>query len=405
MKYDPFAPHLARRIATLLLVVGLLLPMACPAFVVRTTEGRTTTTQTRTMAVTAQATGAQAPPCSPNPYTAGTIAATITLPTPITIAAGTSNGLISSPASTTVTINCFPAFQATPNYYDDFTALTGSLAPIDSANASPTGKGIMFQTSVPGIDVLLTASTIQASSANNGPNGTPGWAMGTINCTSAGSTDGYTGKCRPTSITATFTAQLVKTGPVTPGTASSIQLLQFFDSDSVPANPPGLGLGTATQYPSDSNSYGTLTLNAVTVNMSSCSVAAGSSNLSVILPSIMSSALPTTGSVAGQTAFNIQYTCPSGWSLYMTMSTSNPGTAAGVILPSTSCAAGTPATNVGIQMLQSNQQPVQFNTAQSLGSSPNGTLNLTYYAQYYATASPVSAGAVCGTATFTMSYQ
>ena len=353
--------------------------------------------------LSALATTGQALPCSPNPYTNGTIAATITLPSPITIAPGTSSGLIGNPASTTVSIYCFPAFQNTTNYYDNFTALTGNLAPIDSASASPTGKGIMFQTSVPGIDVLLTAATTQATSGNNGPNGTTGWAMGTSNCTSAGSTGSYQGVCTPNPISVKFTAQLVKTGPVSPGTIGSIQLLQFFDSDNVPPNPPRYG--TATQYPYASNSYGTLTLNAATVNMSSCSVTAGSSNLSVTLPTIVGSTLPTTGSVAGQTSFPITYTCPSGWTLYMTMGTTNPGSADGVILPSTSCSAGTPATNVGIQLLQGNLQAVQFNAAQSVGNSPNGTLTLKYYAQYYATGSPVGAGAVCGTATFTMSYQ
>jgi type 1 fimbria pilin len=138
--------------------------------------------------------------------------------------------------------------------------------------------------------------------------------------------------------------------------------------------------------------------------MSSCSVI-GPNNLSVPLPTITNNALPTTGSVAGQTSFNIQYKCPSGWALFMTMSTTNPGTATGVIMPSASCSAGAPASNVGIQLLQSNQQPVPFDTAKSLGNSPNGTLSLTYYAQYYATASPIGTGRVCGTATFTMSYQ
>jgi type 1 fimbria pilin len=139
--------------------------------------------------------------------------------------------------------------------------------------------------------------------------------------------------------------------------------------------------------------------------MSTCSITTASQNISVILPTISTSALQSTGSVAGRTAFPITYTCPAGWSLYMTMTTANPGTPPGVVLSPGTCAAGTPASNIGVQVLQSNQQPVSFNVAQSLGNSPNGTLALTYYAQYYATAAPVGAGAVCGTATFTMSYQ
>ena len=395
MTHAPFASYLTRRVAALLLAAGLLTPTLCPAFVINTASGGKTI---RAQVLAAQVAGGQAPACSASPTSAA-----IPLPSTISIAPGTPNGLIGNAASVTVNVNCYTAFAATPNYYDDFTVLAGQLAAIDSTSASPTGKGIMFQTNVPGIDVLLTATPTQASSGSNGPDGTTGWAIQTSNCTSAGGTRNNPGSCSPNPVAAKFTAQLVKTGPVSPGTISSIQLLQLFDSDVVPANPPGYG--STTTYSSASVAFATVTLNAITVSMSTCNVTAGSSNLSVTLPTIVSNALPTTGSVAGQKAFNIQYTCPSGWALYMTMSTANPAAATGVIMPSASCAAGSPAANVGIQLLQSNQQPVQFNTAQSVGNSPNGTLNLTYYAQYYATGSPIGAGQVCGTATFTMSYQ
>jgi type 1 fimbria pilin len=376
MKHAPLPSRLAGRVIALLFIIGLAFPAICSA-----------------------ASGGQAPPCSATPSSAA-----ITLPSTISISPGMSNGLIGSPASVTVNVNCYTAFAATPNYYDDFTVLAGQLAAIDAANAPPGGAGIMFQTNVPGIDVLLTATPTQANGGSNGPNGTTGWAIQpTVNCTSAGGTRTNPGSCSPNPLTTKFTAQLVKTGPISPGTISSIQLLQLFDSDFVPPNPPGNG--SITTYGSASSAFATVTLNAITVSMSTCNVAAGSSNLSVTLPTIVSNALPATGSVAGQTAFNIRYTCPSGWALYMTMSTANPGTPAGVIMPSASCSAGTPASNVGIQLLQSNQTPVQFNTAQSVGNSPNGSLALTYYAQYYATGSPIGAGQVCGTATFTMSYQ
>jgi len=384
-------PRPAKRVATLLLIAGLMLPTICSA--IKTKSGGTT----RAQVFAVQAASSPAPPCSASPTSA-----TITLPASISIAPGTANGPIGTAASVTVNVNCYTAFTATPNYYDDFTVLAGQLAALDSTNAPPSGGGIMFQTNVPGIDVWLKATPTQASSGNNGPNGTTGWAIQTTDCTSAGSSNGNPGRCTPNPIAAKFTAQLVKTGPVSPGTISSIQLLQLFDSDVVPPNPDGT---PTTVYDSASSAFATVTLNAITVQMSSCNVVAGSSNLTVSLPTIVSNALPTTGSVAGKTAFNIQYSCPSGWALYMTMSTANPGTPTGVIMPSTSCSAGTPASNVGIQLLQSNQQPVQFNTAQSIGNSPNGNLKLTYYAQYYATGTPIGAGQVCGTATFTMSYQ
>jgi len=372
MKDSRFAMHLARRICGGLLVIGLLLVTMRPAA------------------------ATQAPACVASPTNSA-----ITIPSPISIAPGASNGMIGQPSPpVTVSIDCYPAFQQTPNYYDDFTVQTGQLAALDLTTPPPGGSGIMFQTNVPGIDVLLTATPTQTSSGNNGPNGTIGWAMGTSNCTSSG----YYGYCQPNPINATFIAQLVKTGPVSPGTISNIQILHFFDSDYSPPPPRNRRL-TNTVYTSASASYGTLTLNPVTVSMSTCNISASSTNISVVLPTISTGALQSTGSVTGQTAFNIVYSCPAGWSLYMTMSTATPGAASGVILSPASCTSGASATNIGVQLLQSNQQPVQFDVAQPLGNSPNGILTIPYFAQYYATASPVGAGAVCATATFTMSYQ
>ena len=372
MRYGRLALHLTRGISAVLLAVGLLLMTIRPAV------------------------AAQSLACTASPTSSA-----IVIPSPISITSGTSNGKIGQPSPpVTVSIDCLNAYAQTPNYYDNFTVQTGQLAALDLATPPPGGSGIMLQTNVPGLDVLLTATPNQASSGNNGPNGTRGWAIGTVNCNYAGNNL----NCSPNPVSATFTAQLVKTGPVSPGTITIINILQFFDTDNVLPPPWWWGGGT-TYYSGASPQFGTLTLNPVTVSMSTCNVAASSKNISVILPTISTGALQSTASVAGQTSFNIQYSCPAGWSLYMTMSTATPGIPPGVILSPVSCASGASATNIGVQLLQSNQQPVQFNVAQSLGSSPNGTLSLTYFAQYYATSSPVGAGPVCSTATFTMSYQ
>lgn len=336
----------------------------------------------------------QSPACTASPKNTA-----ISIPSPVSIAPGASNGKIGQPSPpVTVSIDCLQAYAGTPNYYDNFTLQTGQLAPVDLTNAPPGGSGIMLQTNVPGIDVLLTATPTQASSGNNGPNGTLGWAIGIVQCDYGGNQL----NCNPNPILASFTAQLVKTGPVSPGTISNLKILQFFDTDNVPPPPNGWG---ALYYSGASVAYGTLTLNPVIVAMSTCNVTASSRNINVILPTIATNALPSAGSVAGRTAFNIQYSCPVGWSLYMTMSTTRPGTATGVILSAATCTSGTSAANIGIQVLQNNLQPVQFNVAQPLGSSPNGVLTLNYYAQYYATGSPTGPGPVCGTGTFTMSYQ
>ena len=369
MKYGKFVRCLIKAPRAALLIVALLIAAMRPAAAV------------------------QSLPCKASPSNA-----TFSIP-PISIAPGASNGKIGQPSTVTVNIECQTAFSKTPNYYDDFTVQAGQLAALDLANAPPGGGGIMLQTNVPGIDILLTATPSQASNGNNGPNGTTGWAIGTVQCNYAGNQL----NCSPNPISASFTAQLVKTGPVSPGTISRLRILQFFDTDNVP--PPPNGWGGTLYYSGASNAYGTVTLNPVTVSMSTCNVTASSKNINVILPTVATNALQTTGSVAGRTAFNIQYACPAGWSLSMTMSTANPGTSPGVILSPASCSSGTSAASIGIQVLQSNLQPMPFQVAQPLGNSPNGVLTLNYYAQYYATNSPVGAGPVCGTATFTMLYQ
>ncbi|TAM16866.1 MAG: type 1 fimbrial protein [Rhodanobacter sp.] len=390
MKYGPLVLHLTWRVSVVLFVAGLALPVTGFAVVVHAIPGKIAA---KAMPLARAARGATAPKCTATPS-----GATITIASPLSITPNAMNGTpIGDPASVTVSIDCSQAFLNTPNYYDDFTPLAGRLAARDTVNAPPGGQGIMFKTNVAGISVLLTAAPNQANSGPNGRNGGPGWHLGTISCDS-----GANPYCTPNPISATFTAQLVKTGPVAPSTVHSIQLLRFYESDFVPPNPDGTA---TTPYPNDSYSYGTLTLNAVTVSLGSCSVSGPSQGLVVTLPTISVSALNGTGMVAGTTPFQIQYSCSSGASLSITLNTATPGTASGVILPPISCAAGTPAANVGVRLLQGNQQAVDFGTAQALGASPNGTLTIPYYAQYYATGSSVGAGPVCATATFTMSYQ
>jgi hypothetical protein len=104
------------------------------------------------------ATAAQSPACTPS-----TTAASITLPA-VSINPGAANGKIGSAGTVTVNVNCVNAFLNTPNLDDDFSVWMGNLAPLDATAAPPGGAGIMFQTNVPGIDVLLTAKNTQASS-------------------------------------------------------------------------------------------------------------------------------------------------------------------------------------------------------------------------------------------------
>lgn len=343
------------------------------------------------------ATAAQSPACVPSTSTPS-----ITLPA-VSISPNQGNGLIGSPNSVSVTFDCSAPFLTDQNYEDNFTLMAGNLASIDKTTASPDG-GIVFATNVPGIEVQLTAAQVQASSGNNGPNGGPGWQMGSIECISyTQSTNNW--YCTPANtLTVTFTAQLVKTGTVTPGTGtvSSITLLKFFDQDTYveDANCNRRGCSTSNPKTASPTNIGTLTLNPVAVSVTACSVAVDPTV--VTLPTISTSALTGTGSTAGRTPFNVQLNCPAGANLYITLATSHPQSGATGVIAPTSGDAG----SVGVQLLKANgTTPVTFGTAISEGTTTNGAMNLPFYAQYYQTGSSVTAGNVSATATYTLTYQ
>lgn len=377
--------HVEHWNALLLFIVVALLAVMRPALAVQHVANRNATAR---MTVQAKAKPPTFPACSPLPS-----AAKITI-NPISLSPNQGDGLIGSSGSVSVAFDCSVQFLNDSNYLDQFTLMTGSLAAFDSNVVPPNNSGIMFTTNVPGIEVQLTAAQNQASNGNNGVNGSPGWVMGTISCY------GYTQNwsCNPSnSITVTFTAQLVKTGPVTTGTVSSINLLQFFDQDNYCNDVNCWNFKSST-----SSAFGTLTLNPVTVSVTACSVAIDPTV--VTLPTISTSALAGIGSTTGKQPFNVQLSCPAGANLSITLATSRPQAGAvGVIAPT---AGSGYAQNVGVQLLKSDgATPVPFGTAISEGTTTSGTVNLPFYAQYYQTGASATAGNVAATATYTLTYQ
>jgi type 1 fimbria pilin len=302
----------------------------------------------------------------------GTVA-TITLPN-VSVSPNVPVGtLLGSYTTTGVTFAC----SNVTSKYGVVTIQAGNLAALDTTNAIGGGS-IKFATNVPGIAVKLTATPNQADAGTNGPGGVPGWELNAKTNTSS-------------SIATSFTVQLIKTGPISPGTVGSINLLQLTNYS--------YGATDSAPY------YVTLVLNPVTVSMNSCSVNVGSANFTVTLPTVSNTAFTGAGTVAGTTPFKLVYSCVTGWTLSMTMNTANPGSSPGVILSTSGGSCTSSATNIGVQLLQGNMQPVTFNSPQAIGASPNGTLTIPYYARYYQTAAPAGPGRVCATATYTMSYQ
>lgn len=259
------------------------------------------------------------------------------------------------------------------------TMQAGNLAPRDASD-STTSAGISFATNVPGVALVVTASPVQAdaqSCLRCGPGSTAGFEPVTVNYPPSSN-----------SATSTFTAKLVKTGPITPGALGSIQLMQFYWY---------IYGKTASVGPLSS-----LTFSGGNVSVIACSVNTDSQTLNVALPPVSTSALSAVGATAATTAFKINLSCQSGSNVSITLTTSTPGTGAGVIAPATGTGK---AANVGVRLLDGSRNPVTFNTAKSLGATPNGTLSIPYYAQYYLTATPAGSGQVTATATYTLTYQ
>jgi len=129
--------------------------------------------------------------------------------------------------------------------------------------------------------------------------------------------------------------------------------------------------------------------------------------ITVELPRLPIKSLPNVGSTAGATGFNLSVTCDSGVTVgYQIDGTTAPGTVASNGVLAIAEGAGQ-ATGVGIQIQNSAMAPV------SLGRLVNSQLTATFDGQliqvpltayYYRTGTPVTAGAVKATATFTMSY-
>jgi P pilus assembly protein, pilin FimA len=135
-----------------------------------------------------------------------------------------------------------------------------------------------------------------------------------------------------------------------------------------------------------------------------CTVDTASANQTVTLGNVASSSFTATGSTAAATRFTIVLTnCPAtvtGASVRFD----------GAVSPANNTIlalnAGQTATNVGIALYDQNnttQIPIGTPSA-SVPVSTTAANTLTFFARYYATATPVGAGTANSTATFTITY-
>ncbi|WP_114239620.1 fimbrial protein [Dyella sp. C9] len=313
---------------------------------------------------------AASPTCSANSLALTIPAATV----PSGAAVGTTFG---SPQTGTVTFTC----SGLPNGYSRFAAqMYGLTASQFTTGQLPSGTGItsvIYTTNVTGVGVQLTMNPGMSSyDVTPGDQQSGAYIAGYVNGSSG-------------SLAISYTAQLIVTGTVSAGTISSITFGKYE--------------WYIYGYNISQTLSKSLTLNSGTViSLPTCTVNSASQNLTVTLPSVSTSAFTGVGSTAGTTAFSIGLSCPNGANnVSVTLTGTNPSsTANGVLLPTSGGAGG-----VGVQVLNQSGTAITWGTAISFGKAAAGNVTLPFFARYYQTTSPVSAGKVSGTATFTMSYQ
>ncbi|MGC1549122.1 MAG: hypothetical protein WA777_11390 [Rhodanobacter sp.] len=315
--------------------------------------------------------------------------ATLSFPTTVTIPSNTAVGSTLATGTANMTFTCTGLSSSnTPA-----TIQAGqTLAPLDPTN-NVNGPGITFATGVSGLAVLVTATPVQATSNSClacGPTSTAGYVLGSVTGNSG-------------TVTANYTATLIKTGPIAPGTIPSTNLIPFWWYI------PGNGNGYSTSMSLNAN----LVLPAINLTAPSCTLTTGSQNIAVKLPTVASSSLATAGQVAGATAFSISITgCPTSVTKLTTFFNSggNIDTTSGNLLNNGSAA------NIEVQLLNGpggsaaaysviNLTGAQASAQNSSQYSLVGTgATLNYYAQYIAYGGAAGAGTVNTSVTFTIAY-
>jgi type 1 fimbria pilin len=320
--------------------------------------------------------------------------ATLSFPATVSVPTTAAVGSTLASGSATMTFSC----TALSKTNTPATIQAGQyLATLDPTN-NTNGPGITFSTGVSGLAVLVNGSPVATSSNSgnaglDGPTSNAGYVPGSVSCT--------TNNCSGT-VTATYTATLIKTGPIAPGTIPQINLIPFWWYI------PGNGNGYSTSMSLNAN----LILPSIALTVPSCTLTAGSQNIAVTLPGVAASSLSTTGQVNGRTGFSIAVTgCPTSVSKITTyFYGGNIDTTTGNLTNTGS------ATNVEVQLLNGSggsaaalsaitltgAQATAQNSSVFNVSGGNATLN--YYAQYIASGGAATAGSVSTSVTFTIAY-
>lgn len=152
-----------------------------------------------------------------------------------------------------------------------------------------------------------------------------------------------------------------------------------------------------------------VTLSAMTINIQTKSCSVNTSNISVQLPAILPTSLPSVGSTTGTTPFNIAINCPSPVNVYMTITDNSAPNSTSNTLSATS---NSSTQGIGIQ-IRKNGTPIFLGPDNSMagttnqflvGNNTSGNLIIPFTANYIRT-SAINVGKINAVATFTFSYQ
>lgn len=273
---------------------------------------------------------------------------------------------ITVPSTLTMYANLGNAVTATPSNPSNATCTNGTNYGVQNLLSStpPTmvSGNYVYPTSVPGVGIELTHNSSPAYSMAPYPNSTTG--------------------AQDSTYSVSTTLQLVQTGPIAGGSV-------------LPA-----GEFAYWQWGSITPEYFVLS-NSVTFVSPSCTL--DTSSISVVLPTVATSNFPAKDTVAGTTPFTIQLNCPTGSTTNATIKFTGqngyPAGYANLLLKNTGNATG-----LGVELLDANSNSIVFGTATAIGPSQLGSWPLQYFAQYHSTSATVGAGTVKAVATFTITY-
>jgi type 1 fimbria pilin len=300
----------------------------------------------------------------------------INLPATITVPPDTPNGTVVAESDHVPVVGAIPG---------QFATCTGGGTLSWALVAGSNVAGRMGSTSVPGIGYIA----YNAISGVTGSGDTLDQQY-SISGTDAPPSFGANG--------AVVMVQLVKTGPITPG--------------SLTLNPTGPGvLGRVGSFFAGSQAvYNVKVAGTTSVISPTCTVTTTSPK--VTLDPIKPSALTGIGSTAGGAALPLRLNCSgSGSQIFITLTDNTDPTNTSNQL---SLKPGSTASGVKLQVLNPAGTPVAFGPDSSakgnknqwkVGATSAGTINIPLTARYIQSGSPVKPGTVNGVATFTMSYQ